>query len=102
MARSDTPSDRKLKAAIARMQRAPKFVAIPLGVGLIIGGTILAPLPVFGVWMAPLGLAVLAPHSRRAHRATRHLHRYWIMFLRWSIRNGFLRVKEPGPPPSGD
>lgn len=109
MAKSDKPSEKrdapsggKWKAAVARMQRAPKFVAIPVGVSLLLGGTILAPLPLFGVWMAPLGLAVLAPHSRRAHRATRHMRRYWIIFLRWSIRNGFLRVKEPDAPPSED
>ena len=108
MAKSDTPSGerdkpsgKRLKDAVARMQRAPKIVAIPVGVSLILGGTILAPLPLFGVWMAPLGLAILAPHSRRAHRATLHMRRYWILFLRWSIRNGFLRVKDPGPPPSG-
>lgn len=102
MAKSDTPSGAKLKAAVTRMQRAPKVVAIPVGLSLLLGGTILAPLPLFGVWMAPLGLAILAPHSRRAHRATLHLRRYWIIFLRWSIRNGFLRVKEPETPPSED
>lgn len=104
MAKSDTPTGRKLKDAVARMQRAPKVVAIPVGISLILGGTILAPLPLFGVWMAPLGLAILAPHSRRAHRATRHLRRYWIIFLRWSIARGFLRIKEPtdGEKPPSD
>jgi hypothetical protein len=105
MGRNDAPSPNKLKDAVARMKRAPKVVAIPVGLSLILGGTILAPLPLFGVWMAPLGLAILAPHSRRAHRATRHLQRYWLIFLRWSIRRGFLRVKEPkaddAPPSDG-
>jgi hypothetical protein len=103
MAKSGTPSGRRLKDAVARMQRAPKVVAIPVGLSLILGGTVLAPLPFFGVWMAPLGLAILAPHSRRAHRATRHLRRYWIISIRWAIAKGFLRVKEPtndGTPPS--
>ena len=50
--KGDTPTGAKLKAAVARMQRAPKVVAIPVGVSLLLGGTILAPLPLFGVWMA--------------------------------------------------
>jgi hypothetical protein len=104
-AKSDTRSGARLKETVARMKRAPKIVAVPVGIGLILGGTILAPLPIFGVWMAPLGLAILAPHSRRAHRATRHMRRYWIIFLRWAIARGFLRVKEPqgdDRPPSAD
>ena len=104
-AKGDARSGARLKEAVDRMKRAPKIVAVPVGIGLILGGTILAPLPIFGVWMAPLGLAILAPHSRRAHRATRHMRRYWIIFLRWAIARGFLRVKEPqgdGRPPAED
>ena len=75
------------------MRRAPRYVSIPVGVGLILGGTILAPLPVFGVWMFPLGLAILAPHSPGAHRLSRRFHWWSLKVLRWSIRNGFVRVK---------
>ena len=82
---------------IARMRGAPRYVSIPVGVGLILGGTILAPLPVFGVWMFPLGLAILAPHSPGAHRLSRRFHWWSLKFLRWSIRNGFVRVKNKGP-----
>jgi hypothetical protein len=82
---------------IARMRGAPRYVSIPVGVGLILGGTILAPLPVFGLWMFPLGLAILAPHSPGAHRLSRRFHWWSLKFLRWSIRNGFVRVKTKGP-----
>ncbi|HEY8126427.1 MAG TPA: hypothetical protein VIF88_13530 [Methylocystis sp.] len=91
------------------MRGAPRYVSIPMGVGLILGGTILAPLPVFGVWMFPLGLAILAPHSRRANRLSRRFHWWSLKFLRWSIRNGFVRVKskssssdQEDAPPSAD
>lgn len=82
---NEQPANRK-NGFIARFRRAPPHIAVPLGAGLIIGGTLLAPLPVFGVWMAPVGLAILAPHWRPAERLSRRL-------LRWSIKNGFVRVK---------
>ena len=95
------------KGLIARMRDAPRHVSIPVGVGLILGGTVLAPLPVFGVWMFPIGLAILAPHSPGADRLARRFHWWSIKFLRWSIRNGFVRIKrttrandqDEGPPP---
>jgi hypothetical protein len=78
---------------IARMRGAPAYVALPLGVGFILGGTILAPLPIFGIWMVPVGLAILAPHWPGAARLSRRL--YWLRLraLRWLIRHDFLRVK---------
>ncbi len=107
MAKNSNSDDSRGKGLIARMRNAPRHVSIPVGVGLILGGTILAPLPVFGVWMVPIGLAILAPHSPGAHRLSRRFHWWSIKFLRWSIRNGFVRVKrttrngdqEAGPPP---
>lgn len=42
-----------------------------LGGGLVAGGTILAPLPVFGVWMLPAGLLVLSVDSARVRRFRR-------------------------------
>jgi len=56
--------------AIARWLRRPasRWARIPAGVLLIIGGC-LSILPVFGLWMLPLGLALLAddiPPLRRA------------------------------------
>jgi hypothetical protein len=84
---------------IARMRGAPAHVAVPVGAGFILGGTLLSPLPVFGLWMVPVGLAILAPHWRGADRLSRRL-------LKWSIRNGFVRIKrtkrtEPAPDPEG-
>ncbi|MFO1125651.1 MAG: hypothetical protein U1E25_10445 [Methylocystis sp.] len=106
MATGRNSDDKRGKGLITRMRNAPRHVSIPVGVGLILGGTILAPLPVFGVWMFPIGLAILAPHSPGAHRLSRRFHWWSIKFLRWSIRNGFVRVKrktrddqEVGPPP---
>jgi hypothetical protein len=97
MAPERNSEDSRRKGLIARMRGAPRYVGVPLGVGLILGGTILAPLPVFGVWMFPLGLAILAPHSPHAHRLSRRFHRWSLRVLRWSIRNGFVRVKSKTP-----
>lgn len=96
MAGNDEPDNNRKNGRsglIARMRAAPRYVSIPIGVGLILGGTILAPLPVFGIWMAPIGLAILAPHSPGAHRAAQRLYWQKLRFLRWAIRHGFLRVK---------
>ncbi|MGB8383059.1 MAG: hypothetical protein WCG47_17735 [Dermatophilaceae bacterium] len=97
MATERNSEDSRRKGLIARMRRAPRYVSIPVGVGLILGGTILAPLPVFGVWMFPLGLAILAPHSPGAQRLSRRFHWWSLKVLRWSIRNGFVRVKTKAP-----
>ncbi|PPD43046.1 MAG: hypothetical protein CTY15_11120 [Methylocystis sp.] len=96
MASKDDPSGKRRNGLVARMRAAPRYVAIPVGVGLILGGTILSPLPVFGVWMAPIGLAILAPHSPGAQKLSRRFHWWSLKFLRWSIRHGFLRVKRKG------
>lgn len=93
MATNGNSDDNRRKGLIARMRNAPRHVSIPVGVGLILGGTILAPLPVFGFWMFPIGLAILAPHSPGAHRLSRRFHWWSLKCLRWSIRNGFVRVK---------
>jgi hypothetical protein len=87
---------RRLSGVVARMRGAPRYLAVPVGVGFVLGGTILAPLPVFGVWMVPLGLAILAPHWPGAERLSRSLHWQHLKFLRWSIRHGFVRVKRKG------
>ncbi|MGZ9409206.1 MAG: hypothetical protein ACXW3J_01100 [Methylocystis sp.] len=100
MATEPNSEDSRRKGLMARMRGAPRYVSIPVGVGLILGGTILAPLPVFGVWMFPLGLAILAPHSPGAQRLSRRFHWWSLKVLRWSIRNGFVRVKSKTP--SGD
>ncbi len=92
MATKDAPARRR-DGIVARMRGAPRHVSIPVGVSLILGGTILAPLPVFGVWMLPVGLAILAPHSPHARRMSQRLHWQSLKALRWAIRHGFVRVK---------
>jgi hypothetical protein len=87
----------RTKALVARMRTAPRHVAIPVGLGLIVGGTLLAPLPVFGVWMAPLGLAILAPHSPGAERLARRFNLCSLRALKWAIRHDFVRVKRKRP-----
>lgn len=101
MASKEDPEIARRKGLIARMRSAPRSLGIPLGVGLVLGGTILAPLPVFGVWMVPLGLAILAPHSPGADRWSRRFYWQKLKALRWAIRNGFLRVKRT-PRDAGD
>jgi hypothetical protein len=51
-----------------------------LGGGLVVGGTILAPLPMFGVWMLPAGLLVLSTDSSRVRRFRRVQE---IKVVRW-------------------
>jgi hypothetical protein len=87
----------RTRALVERMRTAPRHVSIPVGVGLIIGGTILAPLPVFGLWMAPLGVAILAPHSPRAKRLSRRFNLWSMRALKWAIRHDFVRVKRKQP-----
>ncbi len=89
----------RLTRMVAQMRGAPRHVAIPVGVGLILGGTILAPLPIFGVWMAPLGLTILAPHSPGAQRLSRRFQWWSLKALKWSIRHGFVRVKRKSGTP---
>lgn len=94
------------KAFFIKMRDAPRYVSIPVGVGLIIGGTILAPLPVFGFWMAPLGVAILAPHSPHAQRLADRMRWWPARMLKWGIRHNLVRIKrrspEGDPPPSAD
>lgn len=80
--------------SVARLKTAPRHIGIPAGLGLIVGGTILAPLPVFGVWMVPLGLALLAPHSPGAAKLSKRMHWWSLRALKWAIRNNFVRVKQ--------
>ena len=100
-----TDQTRKL---IIRMRDAPRYVSVPVGVGLIIGGTILAPLPVFGFWMAPIGVAILAPHSPAAQRLANRMRWWPARMLKWGIRHNLVRIKRVRPdrdqssPPSED
>lgn len=71
---------------IARMRAAPPWISVTVGVAFVLGGSVFAFLPVLGVWMVPVGLAILAPNVPVAGRMSRRL-------LRWSIRRGLVRVK---------
>ena len=70
-----------------RWLREPSFrwVRIPLGILLIIGG-FLSILPVLGIWMVPLGALLLAqdiPFLRRpVGRAMVWLERQWLKWRR--------------------
>jgi hypothetical protein len=57
----------RLKALRKLSKDSPRFVSVPIGLVLVIGG-ILGFLPVVGFWMLPLGLAILAAHSPLAAR----------------------------------
>jgi hypothetical protein len=98
MASKEDPERARRRGLVARMRAAPRYLSIPLGVGLVLGGTILSPLPVFGVWMVPVGLAILAPHSPGADRWSRRFYWQKLRALRWAIRNGFVRVKRTSRP----
>jgi hypothetical protein len=89
--------DRQLAALAGRspgLQRFVKalqgrravFVRVPLGLVLIAGG-FLAILPVFGLWMIPLGLLLLAmdlPVLRPfVSGLIIRLRRRWALWLRW-------------------
>lgn len=76
------------KGFIGRMRAAPRYVSVPVGLLLIIGG-VFSFLPVLGVWMLPIGLAILAPSFPFANRLTRRM-------LRWSIRRGLLGNRRNG------
>lgn len=86
---------------VARMRNAPRLVSVPVGVAFIMGGTILSPLPVFGIWMVPIGLVIMAPHVPAAGR-------FWRRMLRFSLRHKLIRIKrtplsadQPSPPSEG-
>lgn len=50
-----------LRSAIHGLRRpSAKWVRLPMGLLLLIGGTILTPLPIFGFWMLPVGLVLVA------------------------------------------
>ncbi|KMO23522.1 hypothetical protein QR78_04240 [Methylobacterium indicum] len=78
---------RRVADAIAWL-RAPsrRWVRIPAALLLILGG-FLAILPVFGLWMLPLGLALLSediPGMKPSlERAARWLEDKWNRLARW-------------------
>ncbi len=61
---------RRLQAAVHRLlQPSARWLRIPAGLLLIVGG-FLAILPIFGLWMLPLGVVLLAEDVPPLRRAT--------------------------------
>ena len=80
----------RIRQILARFRDgAPRYVSIPVGVLLIVGG-VFSFLPILGLWMLPVGLAILAPAVPFAGRLLRRL-------IRLSIRWRFLRIKRRKP-----
>jgi hypothetical protein len=83
--------------AITRWLRKPasRWARIPAGVLLIIGGC-LAILPVFGLWMFPLGLMLLADDVPPLRRS-RDRGLYWLERRRphWFAAAGRAGAKTP-------
>lgn len=92
---SQQSAPRNANGLVARMRAAPPWISVTVGVLFVLGGSVFAFLPVLGVWMVPLGLAILAPNVPVAGRLSRRL-------LRWSLRRGLVRVKRRpnGEPPT--
>jgi len=73
---------------VKKFEAWPRWVRMPLGVLLIIGG-VLGFLPILGFWMIPLGLAILAIDIPAAHRLLHALKRaYYRLRLWWRGRRG--------------
>jgi len=52
---------RGLRSVIHGLRRpSARWVRLPTGLMFLVGGTILTPLPVFGFWMLPVGLVLVA------------------------------------------
>ena len=89
---TDADEDRHLRWLLARLpprvgravawlrRPAARWVRIPAGI-LLVAGSLLSILPVFGIWMLPLGLLLLgedAPVIRRFnHRVLSWIERCW-------------------------
>jgi hypothetical protein len=66
-------------AAVIRWLRHPasRWVRIPAGIALILGG-VLSVLPIFGLWMLPIGLLLLALDAQ-------FLQRPMARFVMWCL-----------------
>jgi hypothetical protein len=72
---------RRLGNAVLWLRRpSSRWVRIPSGI-LLVAGSVLSFLPVFGVWMLPLGLLLLGedfpPLRRFNHRVLSWIERRW-------------------------
>jgi hypothetical protein len=70
---------------VKKFEAWPRWVRMPLGVLLIIGG-VLGFLPILGFWMIPLGLAILAIDIPAAHRLLHALKKIYHRLRLWLRR----------------
>lgn len=83
-----------LRSRLNELKKHPRWVRIPLGIVLVIGG-IFGALPVLGFWMLPLGLILLSADFPWAKRLLVNLKLGWR-----AIRNRYRQHfgKKPLPP----
>lgn len=83
--------DRLQKAAAWLRRPSSRWIRIPAAVLLIVGGCLSA-LPVFGLWMLPLGVILLAEDVRRARqirdRLLAFIERRWPHWFVANDRDG--------------
>ena len=91
-------TNKSLKARFNQLKSHPRWVRIPLGILLVIGG-IFGALPILGFWMLPLGLILLSADFPWAKRILIHLKLGWRKIRhRWRQHFG----KKPVPPLKDD
>ena len=88
------PASKSIKAKFNQLKSHPRWIRIPLGILLVVGG-IFGALPVLGFWMLPLGLILLSADFPWAKRALVNLKLAWRRIRnRWRQHFG----KTPLPP----
>lgn len=70
------PQKKTLRSSFKQLKSHPRWVRIPLGILLILGG-IFGALPILGFWMLPLGLILLSADFPWAKRALAYLKLLW-------------------------
>ena len=87
------PTSKPIKAKFNQLKSHPRWIRIPLGILLVIGG-IFGALPILGFWMLPLGLILLSADFPWAKRALVNLKLAWRKIRnRWRQHFG----KQPLP-----
>ena len=80
------PQNKTLWSRFKQLKSHPRWVRIPLGILLILGG-IFGALPILGFWMLPLGLILLSADFPWAKRVLAYLKLLWRR-----MRNGFRQL----------
>ena len=87
-------TNKSIRSRFNQLKSHPRWVRIPLGVILVLGG-IFGALPVLGFWMLPLGLILLSVDFPWARRALAHLKLWWRK-LKNRYRQYFGKQNQPG------